>query len=116
MGSTVRTYQFALRVISFIDGLPKDISTSIISAQLLRAATSIGANIRETQASPARKDFANFFTHALKSAHETRYWLELLRDSDKSDKETVCSLITEAFEITKIIASSVLTLKGKRNF
>ena len=61
MDSKTRTYQFTLRIIRFIDSLPSDMSTKIIARQLLRAATSIGANIVEAQASPSRKDFTNFF-------------------------------------------------------
>lgn len=61
MDTRTRTYQFALKVISLLDKLPRDMSTRIISAQLLRAATSIGANICEAQASPTRRDFVNFF-------------------------------------------------------
>ena len=114
MDSKVRTYQFALRIIDFIDHLPNDMSTHIIAKQLLRAATSIGANIIEAQASPSRKDFTNFFNHSLKSAHETKYWLSLLKDSNKGDIKTLENLIKETEIISNILGSSILTLKGKR--
>lgn len=114
MDSKTKTYQFALKIIRFIDSLPNDISTKIIARQLLRAATSIGANIVEAQASPSRKDFTNFFSHSLKSANETKYWLELLRDANKTDKRIVDALINEVEEIANILGSSILTLKGKR--
>ncbi|MEW6170483.1 MAG: four helix bundle protein [Candidatus Omnitrophota bacterium] len=111
-----RTYDFALKIIGFIDKLPRDISSQIIAKQLLRAATSIGANIIEAQASPSRKDFTNFFNYSLKSANETKYWLNLLKDTNKIDKETIEILIKEVDEIANILGSSILTLKGKRNF
>jgi len=114
MDSKTRSYQFALKIIGFIDKLPRDMSTQIIAKQLLRAATSIGANIVEAQASPSRRDFTNFFNHSLKSANETKYWLELLRDANKTDKETINELIKEASDIANILGSSILTLKGKR--
>jgi len=114
MDSKTRSYQFALRIIGFIDKLPRDMSTQIIAKQLLRAATSIGANIIEAQASPSRRDFTNFFNHSLKSANETKYWLELLRDSNKADKETIINLIKETSDIANILGSSILTLKGRR--
>jgi four helix bundle protein len=114
MHSKTRTYQFALKIINFIDKLPNNISTQVITKQLLRAATSIGANIIEAQASPSRKDFTNFFSHSLKSANETKYWLGLLKDTNKADKEAVNSLIREVDEIANILGSSILTLKSKK--
>jgi four helix bundle protein len=89
-------------------------STQVIAKQLLRSASSIGANIIEAQASSSRKDFTNFFSHSLKSANETKYWLKLLKDSKKADLHTVDVLINEVDELSKILGSSILTLKGKR--
>jgi four helix bundle protein len=114
MDSKTRAYQFSLKIIEFIDKLPNAMSTQIMTRQLLRASTSVGANIIEAQASPSRKDFTNFFNHALKSANETKYWLGLLKDAGKADKDTVNSLIKEADEIANILGSSILTLKGKK--
>lgn len=114
MDSKLRSYQFALSVIKFIDSLPQDFSTGVISRQLLRAATSIGANITEAQASPSRRDFTNFFHHSLKSANETKYWLNLLKDSGKANKEDINCLIKETNDLANIVASSILTLKGRR--
>ena|SRR3989338_7856710 len=114
MDSKTRSYQFALKVIKFIDALPHDASTQIMAKQLLRAATSIGANIIEAQASPSRRDFANYFSHSLKSANETKYWLGLLKDTDKAKGEVIDNLLKETDVIANILGSSVLTLKGKR--
>jgi len=91
-------------------------STRVIAKQLLRAATSIGANIIEAQASPSRKDFTNFFNHSLKSANETKYWLGLLKDTNKTDSQSINSLLKEIDEIANILGSSILTLRGKRKF
>jgi len=109
-----RAYLFGLDIISFIDNLSKDSSTKIIANQLLRSATSIGANIIEAQASSSRKDFTNFFHIALKSANETKYWLALLRDSKKAKIEETNKLLNEVTELSNILASSLLTLKGKK--
>ena len=114
MDSKNRSYQFALKTIKLIDKLPNDVATQTIAKQLLRASTSIGANIIEAQSGSSRKDFTNFFNHALKSANETKYWLDLLKDSGKVDKENIDILIKEAKELSNILCSSVLTLKGKR--
>jgi four helix bundle protein len=116
MDSKTRSYQFAIRVIKFIDKLESGISTQIIAKQLLRAATSIGANIIEAQASSSRKDFTNFFNHSLKSANETKYWLGLLKDTNKADGEIIDNLLKEANEIANILGSSIITLKRKQKF
>lgn len=110
-----RAYIYALKIIRFIDNLNnKDFSIQIISKQLLRSATSIGANIIEAQAGRTKKDFTNFFTHALKSANETKFWLGLLRDSNKADKNKTNLLLQETNELANILGASILTLKGKR--
>lgn len=109
-----RAYSYALDVINFIDALDKkDFSIQIMSKQLLRSATSIGANIIEAQAGSSKKDFTNFFSYALKSANESKFWLGLLRDSKKSDKILTEKLLQETAELANILAVSILTLKGK---
>lgn len=110
-----RTYLFALKIINFVDSLDlKDFSIQIITRQLLRSATSIGANIVEAQAGSTKKDFTNFFIYALKSANETKFWLALLRDSKKADSEKVNKLLEEANILANILGSSILTLRGKK--
>ena len=89
-----RAYLYALAVMKFLDALnKKDFSVRIIANQLLRSATSVGANIIEAQAGSTKKDFTNFFNHALKSANESKFWLGLMRDSGKADKDTVNRLL-----------------------
>ena len=109
-----RVYRFALDVIAFVDRLPAEQASRIISDQLLRSTTSIGANVIEAQAASSRKDYTNFFSHALKSANECKFLLGLLRDSGRGNKESINRLLGEATEIANILATSILTLKGKR--
>jgi len=110
----VRTKEFALAVISLISKFPKNNQTfEVISKQLLRSATSIGANLVEAQASSSRRDFKNFIGYALKSANETVYWLELLRDSGKVKGAWLDEVIREAQELAKILGASMLKLKQK---
>ena len=109
-----RAYLYALDVIRFIDGLDKkDFVVQIIAKQLLRSATSIGANIIEAQAGSSRKDFINFFAYALKSANEGKFWLGLLRDSKKADGNRINKLLDETNQLANILARSILTLKNK---
>ena len=91
-----RSYLFALRIITLVESLPNNPASRIISDQLLRSATSIGANIIEAQAASSRRDFTNLLNHALKSANETKFWLGLLRDSRKGNKEAINPLLEDA--------------------
>jgi four helix bundle protein len=111
-----RLYNFVLRMIRFIGSLPKNSVNEVLGKQLIRSGTSIIANYIEANSASSRKDFTNFFTHALKSANESKVWLTLIRDTDdkKDDKQEIEWLIKELIEIANIIASSILTLKGKK--
>src|SRR3989339_674704 len=109
-----RLYNWVLRLIKFIGSLPKDIVCEIMGKQLLRSATSILANYIEANSASSKKDFINFFTHSLKSANESKVWLALLRDTSRGDKVELEWLLKELTEICNIIASSILTMKGKK--
>ncbi len=112
----VRAYQFSLEIIAFVDVLPNKRAVWIIVDQLVRSATSIGANMIEAQAGSSKRDFIKFYEIALKSANETKYWLCLLRDTVIAEKSQCDKLLQEATEIGNMVGSSVLTLKGKNRF
>lgn len=109
-----RLIRFSLDIISFCDTFPNKRKFWIIADQLIRAATSIGANIIEARSSSSRKDYIKFFQIALKSANETEYWLILCQEL-ADNKEVVNQLLGELKEISCIIGSSLLTLKGKKH-
>ncbi len=109
-----RIYNWVLRLIKFIDKLPKDTVCTIMGKQLLRSGTSTIANYVEANSVSSTKDFINFFTHALKSANESKVWLCLLRDTEKGEKKEQEWLLNELIEISNIIASGILTLKRKK--
>jgi len=110
-----RTYVYALKIIKALDQLSRnDLSCQVIGRQLLRSATRIGANIVEAQAASSKKDFTNLLNHSLKSASESKFWLSLLRDSEKVSKELINPLLAQTKELANILASSVLKLKGKK--
>jgi len=109
-----RCYSFSIEIIKFLETLPSKRVYWVISDQLLRSATSIGANITEARSSSSRRDFIKFYEIALKSANETEYWLCLLRDATDVDKNKINKILQEAEEISKMVGASVLTLKGKR--
>ena len=109
-----RLYNFTLKLIEFLDGLPKDNVSIRIGDQLLRSGTSIIGNYIEGQAASSRKDFTNFFNISLKSANESRLWFALLRDSSRTTAKEVAWFLTELNEIANIFASRILTLRGKK--
>ena len=110
-----RAFAYALEIIKLMDRLNKTgLSVQVIARQLIRSGTSIGANVTEAQACSSKKDFTNFLNHALKSANESKFWLALLRESGKGEREILNRLLSETKELANILASSILTLKSKR--
>ncbi len=109
-----RLYHFVLKLIEFLDNLPRDNVSRRIGDQLLRSGTSIIGNYIEGQSASSKKDFTNYFNHSLKSANESKLWLSLLRDSKRAGFEEVDWFLKELDEISNIFASSILTLKGKK--
>lgn len=79
--------------------------------QLLRSATSIGANLVEGYAGSSKNDFIKFYNIALKSANETKYWLCLIRETILNNETKIDQLIIEANEISKVIATIIINAK-----
>lgn len=111
-----RCFNFSLRIIEFINNLPNKKTFWVIGGQLLRAGTSIGANIIEAKSSSSKIEFIRYYEISLKSGNETIYWLELLKFSDlKIEKiDDLDFLLKEVKEICNILGASLLTMKGKR--
>ena len=82
----------------------------------MRSSTSIGANIVEAKGASSKKDFANFFSYALKSANESLYWLGLLRDAKGIRNPQLDYLLKETKELANILGASMITIKGKNKF
>jgi four helix bundle protein len=109
----IRCYEFSKAVVLFINRHEfKRIHAALID-QLLRSATSIGANVIEAKSGNSKKNMISFFSISLRSANETKYWLCLVRDTLNVDHSEANNLIKEADELSKIIAKSILTLKQK---
>lgn len=109
-----RSYYFSIDLIKFANTFPAQKTYWLIADQLLRSATSIGANIIEAKASASKKDFINYFQIALKSANETLYWLSLLKDTNLVETNEIKSLVGQCQQLCKMLGSSSLTMKGKR--
>jgi four helix bundle protein len=108
-----RCFNFSIATINLCKTLPKDITLPIIS-QLIRSSTSIGANIVEGGNSTSKKEFINYFQISLKSASETIYWLELLKEINVNYEKQINFLINECTEIKKIISTIILNTKSKQ--
>jgi len=112
-----RAFNFSLSIIDLLKSLPRDYIYQTLGKQLLRASTSIGANIIEAQAGSSKRDFTNYLYISLKSANETKYWLAILREkSESSLKQDISKLLQECQELGNILGASILTIKGRRNF
>ena len=101
-----KSFDFALKIIVLYRSLVKG-NEYVLSKQLLRSGTSIGANVEEAQAGQSRADFVSKLSIASKEARETNYWLRLLRDSKILDEAEVKSLLSESDAIIKILTSIV---------
>jgi len=104
-----KSYSFALNIIKLCSQL-KENKHFVIENQLLRAATSIVANVEEALAGQSRKDFFAKMTIASKEAREANYWLRLIRDSDIISDKKIVNLIRDSEELVKILTSIVKTV------
>ena len=104
-----RTKQFAMSIIHCINELPKDSTTKILSNQLLRAGTSIGANYRAACRAKCKADFIYKIKVVEEEADESIYWLELLQETTRDPK--ISNLIKEANELTAIFTQIGKTSK-----
>ncbi len=108
----IKSYDFALRIVKLHKHLSQEKKEFVLSKQLLRSGTSIGANIEEAIGGQSRKDFFAKLTIAYKEARESHYWIRLLKDTDfLSDKEAE-TLLKDIEEILKIIGSIQKTIRN----
>jgi four helix bundle protein len=110
-----KSYKFSLRIIKLYKYLiAKDKDYSLFG-QILRSGTSIGANVEEAIGAQSKKDFKAKMFIAYKEARETRYWLNLLKDSGYIDKDPAESILIDAEEICRIIGKIISTSKNHDN-
>ena len=106
-----KSFDFAVRIIHLYQYLKENKREYIISKQLLRAGTSVGANTREAYNAESDKDFIHKFGIAQKECDETAYWLELLVTTNLLNQQEFESIYTDCQSILKIIKSIILTKK-----
>ena len=104
-----RTFDFSIRIVKLAQHMSKDSTCNrILARQILRAGTSIGANVEEAKGGQSRADFIHKYSIALKEARETNYWLRLLVASEIVNKQKLLDLVTESEEIKNIIAKIII--------
>ena len=106
-----KSFQFAVRIVKLTKYLREEKRENTMSRQLLRAGTSIGANVAEAEHAQSRPDFASKLNIALKEAAETDYWLRLLYETNYLEEKAFQSVIADCREIERLLASIVKTMK-----
>lgn len=104
-----KSYAFALRIIKLYKHLVAEQKEYVLSKQVLRSGTAIGALVKEAEHAQSKADFINKMNIALKEANETEYWLMLLKDSDYFDEKSFLSIHADSSELIKLLASIVKT-------
>jgi len=107
----LKSYNFAKRIVKLYLYLSKKKNEYVLSKQLLRSGTSIGANIEEAQAGQSKRDFIAKIQISLKETKETHYWLRLLRDTEIIEKEVANSIIKDCEELLYILSAILKTAK-----
>ena len=106
-----KSYAFALRIVKLYKHISSQQHEYVLSKQVLRSGTSVGANITEGNRAQSKTDFVHKLSIALKEADETEYWLNLLRDGDFITPAQAESLLADCLELQKILTSSIKTAK-----
>ncbi|MVX35850.1 four helix bundle protein [Myroides sp. LoEW2-1] len=109
----IKSFKFAVRIIKVYQHLTTEKKEYILSKQLLRSGTSIGANIEETIGAQSEKDFLSKLSIAYKEARETHYWIRLLAETDYFTPKEKNSLLKDIEELLKLIGSIQISLKAK---
>lgn len=109
-----RTKQLALRVIRLVESLPKDMTANVIRRQVLRSATSVGANYRAACRAKSVADMIANLSIVEEEADETLYWLELLVEAGLMPETRLSDLMQEANEIVAMVVSSIKTLRQRQ--
>ena len=111
-----KSLDFAIRIVRLYKHISETNNEYILSKQLLKSGTSIGANVREAIGGQSKEDFIAKMHIALKEAYETEYWLELLYSTDYLAENEFKSIFTDCRELTNILASILKTMKETKQF
>ena len=110
-----KSYRFAIKIINLYKNIVETKKEYVLSKQVLRSGTSIGANIEEGIGGQSERDFFAKLNIAYKEARETKYWLRLLRDTGYLTQDEAISCLSDCEELLRIIGSIINTMKTKLN-
>ena len=106
-----KSFIFAVRIVKLYKYLCSQKKEYVLSKQLLRSGTSIGANINEAQDAQSKNDFISKLSISLKEARETKYWIELLRETDYLTDKEANNILEDLIEVIKLLVSIIKTTK-----
>ena len=109
-----KSYKFAIRIVKLNKYLCTEHKEYVLSKQLLRSGTAVGALVAEAQYAQSKADFINKLQISLKEANESRYWLRLLKDCDYITEKMFQSILEDIEELIKMLISSINTAKPKK--
>ena len=107
-----KSYEFAIRIVKLSQYLQREKKEFVLSKQVLRSGTAIGALIREAEFGQSKADFASKMSISLKEANETDYWLSLLKDTDFISEDQFMRLQSDCKELIAMLVSTVKTAKS----
>ncbi len=111
-----KSYAFSIRIVKYNEYLQQEKREYILSKQLLRSGTAIGALIAESKYAQSKLDFINKLSISLKEANETKYWLRLLKDCNYLQGKLAISLLDDIEHLLKMLASSIKTAKENLHY
>ncbi len=110
-----KSFAFAIRIVNLFKYMNEQKREFVLSKQILRSGTSIGANAREAQYAQSIADLISKYGIALKEANETAYWLALFKETDYISEEEYESINNDCEELIKLLTTTIKTLKTKSN-
>jgi len=110
---TERTFRFAVRIVRLVNCLPRTVAGGVIARQVMRAGSSVGANVEEAQAASSTKEFSRRMEVAQSEAREVLYWLRLVAECGLAPKARLTELLREADELVRIITTIAKRSRGR---
>ncbi|MBR5634980.1 MAG: four helix bundle protein [Prevotella sp.] len=110
-----KSFEFSIRIVNLYKYLTTEKKEYVMSKQLIRSGTSVGANISEAQFGQSKADFGTKMQIALKEAYETRYWIRLLKETEYLTEQETQSILLDCEELINMLASTCKTV-FPRNF
>ena len=107
-----KSYDFAVRIVNLVRYLQEQKKEYVLSKQVLRSGTSIGANVAEADAGQSKKDFIAKMSIASKEARETHYWLRLLSDTEYLEQKAAASILEDSEELIKLLTAILKTAQS----